>query len=184
MVHQVRGQPFKFLRFKSNDLKLMKTDNLDIFSIPTSQQNLVAFFIRCEGMKRELQGELKRNKTDLYNKFEDAFKNVGAAAQKPSELWVPAFQKEVACDLPWIEGYEIPPQRNETESQHIKKCRESVRIEVNAETPSAGCLVIPKQKGQILNKDFVFGLTYLNVDKTLDAPIFMCLVENGDWIAA
>lgn len=81
-----------------------------------------------------------------------------------------------------MEGYEILPQRGDRESQYIKKCQEEVSIEINIPDPAPGILEIGKVRGEILSKDFIFGLVNTNHDKVLDIPLIVCLVEQKDWI--
>lgn len=96
-IQNVRGQTFKYLRFKSSEIRHSKNpDNGDLYTLPTGQNGISAFFIKYDGLKDELLSELKRSKTDLFYKLEDLFTSMHQEKEGTTELWVPAFNKRVS----------------------------------------------------------------------------------------
>ncbi|CAG9335105.1 unnamed protein product [Blepharisma stoltei] len=184
LVQPILGKPRRFISFEPSDIEVYKSYNLEIYNVTTSQPHLIAIFIQSEDLKNELKGWAKRNKTDLYSHFEDTFKDFGENGKKPSELWVPAFRKQISYDVPWIQGYEIPPQGNKNNFQFVKKCRETINLDFSTKNPPPKGNQTIKQKGKILNKDFVFGLAYTNLDKEFHGPLFLCVVEPKDFVPA
>ncbi|CAG9330044.1 unnamed protein product [Blepharisma stoltei] len=185
IIKTVNEQNYKFMRFKTKEIKHSKNqDNGDIYTVPTGQQGISAFFMKYEGLKEELSSEMKRFKTDLSYKIEDLLRSMENEENDCDEICVPAFNKGVNWNIPWIEGYEIPPQQDENESQYVRKCLEDVSLENNIPGPAPGILELNTRKMQILTKDFVFGLVNTKADKVIDIPLFMCLVEQNDWILA
>ncbi|CAG9310520.1 unnamed protein product [Blepharisma stoltei] len=183
-IQSISGRPYRFLCFNSNEIEAFKLFNLEIYKIPTSQPSLAAVFIQSEDLKGELKVWTKRNRTDIYSFFEDIFANFGEKVEAPTELWIPVFRKQINYNIPWIEGYEIPPQGNGTNSQFIKKCKETVDLEFNANNPPANSLQAAKQRGKIMTSNFIFGLTNPNANKGFSDPLFLCLVEQKDLISA
>jgi len=182
--HTVNEKVYKFLRFKNKDIKHYKgDDNTEFFRVPTSSPNLQAFFIRYRGMLEELNSELKYFKTDLFYKIEDMLKEMPDAGSFGSELWVPAFNKQVKWEIPWIKGYEIPPQTEEDEvSLYVSRCQEHTLLTQTVSQPHPGILKI-SPKGKILKDSFIFGLFHTKIDKILEIPLCVCLVQQEDWIA-
>ncbi|CAG9310870.1 unnamed protein product [Blepharisma stoltei] len=185
LITSLKSQNYKFIRFKSSEIKHCKNaDNCELFWVPTGQAGISAFFIDFEGIKDELSADLRRNKTDLFYKLEDLFQSMNLAKEGVIELWVPAFKKKVSWVIPWIQGYEIPEQHGENESQYVKKCIEDVNIEINVPPPAPGILEVGKIRGKFFKNDFIFGLVNRNGDKILDLPLITCLVEQNDWTLA
>ena len=182
--YTVNEKVYKFLRFKNKDIKHYKgDDNTEFFRVPTSSPNLQAFFIRYRGMLEELNSELKYFKTDLFYKIEDMLKEMPDASSFGSELWVPAFNKQVKWEIPWIKGYEIPPQTEEDEgSLYVSRCQEHTLLSQSVSQPHPGILKI-SPKGKILKDSFIFGLFHTKIDKILEIPLCVCLVQQEDWIA-
>ena len=79
-----------------------------------------------------------------------------------------------------MQGYEIPPQKNEKFSQFVKKSFETVRISIEVPSPARGILNLDKSKGVIINEDFIFCVTHTGLDRVLNMPLFACLIEPKD----
>ena len=182
ITHTVNNSKFKFIRFKSPDI-LIGSD-FTIFSIPTSVPHIKAAFIAYQGLKEEIFGDMRRDKTDLFYKIESMIKSVSFVNNGVSQFTVPAFTKKLSWIVPWIQGYEIPPQRDEKHSQYIKKCIEGVRINVDATEPVRGILNLQIDKGHVFTSEFAFCLTHTGLDRVLDMPLFVCFVEPKDWISS
>lgn len=178
--HQVKASSYKFLRFKSPEV--LVGSEFRIFSIPTSLQNIRAVFISYENLKEELESDLRREKTDLFYKVENLLKSVTYTQGETIEFSVPSFSKKVNWIINWMQGYEIPPQRDEKNSQFIKKCFETIQISTVAPEPAAGILNLEKSKGFVFENSFIFCLTHTGLDRVLDMPLFVCLVESQDWV--
>ena len=155
----------------------------NVYSIPTSVPHIKAVFIEFEGIKQEAVSDMRRDKTDLFYKVENLLKSTSyRSGEEMASFTVPAFKKKVNWIVPWIQGYEIPPQRDEKESQFIKKCFETVRINVEAPVPANGILNLENTMGKEFSGDFIFCLTHTGLDRVIDMPLFVCLVEKDDWI--
>jgi hypothetical protein len=178
--HQVEDSLFKFMRFKSPDIQV--GSEFHIFNIPTSQQNIRAVFISFEGLKEELETDLRREKTDLFYKVENLLKSVSYSQSDSTAFSVPSFSKKASWIINWMQGYEIPPQRDEKVSQFIKKSFETIRINAEVAEPAAGILEV--EKGFLFDHSFIFCLTHTGLDRVLDMPLFVCLVEKKDWVLA
>ena len=179
--HVVNKASFRYLRFRSSEI-LMGNDR-NVYSIPTSVPHIKAVFIEFEGIKQEAVSDMRRDKTDLFYKVENLLKSTSyRPGEEMASFTVPAFKKKVNWIVPWIQGYEIPPQRDEKESQFIKKCFETVRINVEAPVPANGILNLENAMGKVFSGDFIFCLTHTGLDRVIDMPLFVCLVEKDDWI--
>ena len=178
--HQVNASSYKFMRFKSPDV--LVGSEFRIFSIPTSLQNIRAVFISYENLKEELESDLRREKTDLFYKVENLLKSVNYTHGEAIEFSVPSFSKKANWIINWMQGYEIPPQRDEKKSQFIKKCFETIQISTVVPDPAPGILNLDKTKGFVFESSFIFCLTHTGLDRVLDMPLFVCLVESQDWV--
>lgn len=180
--HMVKANAYRFIRFKSQEI--LVGSEFQIYSIPTSLQYIRAVFIKYDNLKEEINGDMRRDKTDLFYKVENVLKSVTYQSGEMKEFTVPAFKKKVNWIIPWLQGYEIPPQREEKASQFVKKSFETVKVNVEAPTPAKGILNLNKNKGCVFDGNFVFCLTHKGLDRVLDMPLFVCLVEPQDWIVS
>ena len=180
-THMVNKAQFRYLRFRSPEILVGNDHN--VYSIPTSVPHIKAVFIEYEGIKQEVISDMRRDRTDLFYKVENLLKSTSYTSSEEMQYFsIPAFKKKINWIIPWIQGYEIPPQRGESSSQFVKKCFETVKINVEAPLPAKGILNLENTKGKVFSGDFVFCLTHTGLDRVIDMPLFVCLVEQDDWI--
>jgi hypothetical protein len=182
ITERINGLNYRFIRFKSSNI--LVGSEFSIYSIPTSLNYIRAVFIYYEDIIDELRSELRRDKTDLYYKVESMLKSVTYQSHGIHAFTVPAFSKKVDWTIPWIQGYEVLPQRDEKASRFVKNCFESVTFSVEAPAPAAGSLNLEKTKGEVFSTNFIFCLTHTGLDRVLDMPLFVSLIEPKDWIAS
>lgn len=184
--HILSDARYRYIRFKSSDIICVKSyDGSEIFLLPTDSPSLNLFFMRSKNLTEELKGESRRLNSDLYSKVEDILKvvymqNSDKTPVPVNELWVPAFLKSIKWEIPWIEGYYIPSQTPIQTDMYIAKAYEEITVGLNVPLPAAGLLHIGKPKGPVLQEDTVMGIMHRKIDKILDLPLFVCLIEKED----
>lgn len=90
--------------------------------------------------------------------------------------------KNCKWEIPWVEGYYIPSQTPIQNDMYITKAYEEITVGLNVPLPAAGLLNIGKPKGPVLQEDIVMGIMHRKVDKILDLPLFVCLIEKEDML--
>ena len=143
--------------------------------------NISAFFIENNSIKQEIEKSLEKQ-LDMFCLTETLLKR--GELLDIQEVWAPCFSKVAKWNVPWIEGYEVVQQMDESEPSFISKCYEETSLVIDQEILKEGLLVLGEKKGTVLMHDFIFGLMYTKGDKILDIPLFCCLVENKDWVRA
>ena len=179
-VESIRGQGYKYMRFRSKDIVCTRLHDILVVRVPTEMPNISAFFIENSMIKQEINNNLT-NKLDMFCLTEDLLRK--GAKEDINEVWVPCFRKEARWNVPWIQGYELVRQREELYPSYITECFEETTLGIDQQILTEGLLVFSKKKGPVLMHDFIFGLMYTKGDKIIDIPLFCCLVEQEkDWI--
>ena len=180
-IQNIRGQNYRFLRFKSKDLKFSRVLDVFTYYVPVELPNLVAFFITSSDILSEISKEVNRKELDMFATTEKFVVREGL--ETATEVWVPCFKVFANWKVPWIEGYEIPSQTEEN-SLFVDECYENIELGMETLDIPNGLLSMNNKYGPVLMSDFVFGLQYSKGDRVLDIPLFSCLVKESDWIKA
>ena len=181
VVQTIRGENYKYMRLKSKEITSTKLEDTIVFRVPTELANISAFFIENNSIKQEIEKSLEKQ-LDMFCLTETLLKR--GELLDIQEVWAPCFSKVAKWNVPWIEGYELVQQMDESEPSFISKCYEETSLVIDQEILKEGLLVLGEKKGTVLMHDFIFGLMYTKGDKILDIPLFCCLVENKDWVRA
>ena len=179
-IQEIRGQNYRFMRFRSSDIKCDILENeFEVYYVATELPDVRAFFIASRDMFENISKEVQNSQLDMYSVSEKMLLREGN--EEVQEIWMPCFRKYVKWQVPWVEGYEIPSQTGGS-SIFVDKCYEEVRIEMDLLPIPEGLLQINNRYGPVLMNDFVFGLMYTKGDKILEIPLFACIVRESDWI--
>jgi hypothetical protein len=181
VVQTIREKKYKYMRLKSNDIICSKVEDTEVFTVPTELPNVSAFFITNKSIEEEINKTLQ-DKLDVFYLTERLM--LKGEKTDIHEFWVPCFNKDIKWTVPWIEGYELVQQKEDSNQSYIVKCTENTTLEIDQQILTQGLLIISEKKGPILIHDFIFGLMYTKGDKILDIPLFCCLVQEKDWIKA
>ena len=95
--YTIGSESYKFIRLLNVKMSKIE-DHSVLYTVPTSNPAITAFFYAYSNITKELLMELKGFKTDLFYKIENVIKGI-TADKDCEELWIPGFQKNVEWDM-------------------------------------------------------------------------------------
>ncbi|CAG9329764.1 unnamed protein product [Blepharisma stoltei] len=177
-AQRLADSSYQLMRIKSDTITRWNFSDYKIFYIQTNLPKIQAFVIYKENLKEKLIENFNANHYDLFKEAADILK-FAKFEEEIEELCIPCFSKEAEIGEKWMLGYKMPGIQQE---YTIKKCKETINIKMHQFTPSQGLLKISRHHPHLILNDFIFGLSHLKSDDTLDIPLFVSFIEKSDFL--
>jgi hypothetical protein len=173
--HTINSQRYRYIRFRHPSIYHYKSNDSNIYILPTSSNSVHLLFIRYKNIKQELQSEIKKCRNDLFSKVESILNTISGSATQIPEIHIPAFSKSVTSELSWVSGFKLS-------SLYLTGCIDHLSISLNIPKPAAGLLKPSRVNFPILREDFIFGVISSPLLHSLESAVCVCLVEKEDMV--